>query len=262
LPRPPITLHRSRQSRRAAPFRGSASSFLLAHQITPPQPLFLLLFPSQRRLLHAGACWIRTAARMVAARGSWLGLSDDEGSEGGGGAGVVLEGVAALSSLFRIRCCFPLDPVTCDWESQIRGRERGLLRLPSASPGARSEPRTPPPPAAEPNPAPGAILRHAYTVLQEYSNVLVQGYNTLFVFVLPDWGYQISGGSIEKSFSVKCGVRGDTAPACNAVGMVGFRDRPSLQTVCLRAYKGKEDDDNLVANPMNGCYLYLPVPVT
>ncbi|CAN6281379.1 unnamed protein product, partial [Urochloa humidicola] len=37
------------------------------------------------------ACWIRTAARMVAARGSWLGLSDDEGGEGGGSAGVMLD---------------------------------------------------------------------------------------------------------------------------------------------------------------------------
>ncbi|CAO2161064.1 unnamed protein product [Urochloa humidicola] len=117
----------------------------------------------------------------------------------------------------------------------------------------------------------GAILRHAYTVLQEYSNVPVQGYNTLFVFVLPglsewsslscilffylygmyvpDWGYQISGGSIEKSFSVKCGVKGDTAPACNAVGMVGFRDRPSLQTLCLRAYKETPEKNHQLADP-------------
>jgi heparan-alpha-glucosaminide N-acetyltransferase len=38
---------------------------------------------------------------------------------------------------------------------------------------------------------------------------------------VPDWEYQISGpGSTEKSFSVRCGVRGDTGPACNAVGML------------------------------------------
>ncbi|CAN6372162.1 unnamed protein product [Urochloa humidicola] len=108
-------------------------------------------------------------------------------------------------------------------------------------------------------------------MLQEYGNVPVQGYNTLFVFVLPglsewsslpcilffylygmyvpDWGYQISGGSIEKSYSVKCGVRGDIAPACNPVGMVGFRDRPSPQTVCLRSYKETPEKNHQLADP-------------
>ncbi|PUZ75888.1 hypothetical protein GQ55_1G245800 [Panicum hallii var. hallii] len=54
----------------------------------------------------------------------------------------------------------------------------------------------------------GLVLSFTYTVL-------------LYGIYVPDWEYQISGpGSIEKSFSVKCGVRGDTGPACNAVGMI------------------------------------------
>ncbi|WVZ75205.1 hypothetical protein U9M48_023286 [Paspalum notatum var. saurae] len=54
----------------------------------------------------------------------------------------------------------------------------------------------------------GLVLSIAYTVL-------------LYGIYVPDWDYQISGpGSTEKSFHVQCGVRGDTGPACNAVGMV------------------------------------------
>ncbi|XP_062223205.1 uncharacterized protein LOC133922062 isoform X2 [Phragmites australis] len=54
----------------------------------------------------------------------------------------------------------------------------------------------------------GLLLSIMYTVL-------------LYGIYVPDWDYQISGpDSTEKSFSVKCGVRGDTGPACNAVGMV------------------------------------------
>ncbi|KAF8693279.1 hypothetical protein HU200_038663 [Digitaria exilis] len=54
----------------------------------------------------------------------------------------------------------------------------------------------------------GLVLSFTYTVL-------------LYGIYVPDWEYQISGpDSIEKSFSVKCGIRGDTGPACNAVGMV------------------------------------------
>lgn len=39
----------------------------------------------------------------------------------------------------------------------------------------------------------------------------------LYGLYVPDWEYQIPS---ESSFSVKCGVRGDTGPACNAVGMI------------------------------------------
>uniref|UniRef100_A0ACD5UQ25 Uncharacterized protein n=3 Tax=Avena sativa TaxID=4498 RepID=A0ACD5UQ25_AVESA len=43
----------------------------------------------------------------------------------------------------------------------------------------------------------------------------------LYGTYVPDWEYQISGpGSMEKTFSVKCGVRGDSGPGCNAVGMI------------------------------------------
>ncbi|KAL5215544.1 hypothetical protein ABZP36_006945 [Zizania latifolia] len=43
----------------------------------------------------------------------------------------------------------------------------------------------------------------------------------LYGTYVPDWEYQISvPGSMEKSFFVKCGVRGDTGPGCNAVAMI------------------------------------------
>ncbi|KAJ0973482.1 hypothetical protein J5N97_021441 [Dioscorea zingiberensis] len=54
----------------------------------------------------------------------------------------------------------------------------------------------------------GSILTISYMVL-------------LYGLYVPDWDYQIAGeGSTLKSFSVKCGVRGNTGPACNAVGMI------------------------------------------
>ncbi|CAL9048311.1 unnamed protein product, partial [Musa banksii] len=46
----------------------------------------------------------------------------------------------------------------------------------------------------------------------------------LYGLYVPDWEYQIPvAGSGPKSFSVECGVRGDTGPACNAVGMIDRR---------------------------------------
>ncbi|KAK9133074.1 hypothetical protein Scep_012602 [Stephania cephalantha] len=45
----------------------------------------------------------------------------------------------------------------------------------------------------------------------------------LYALYVPDWEYKISSDGFSRSaqaFSVKCGVRGDTSPACNAVGMV------------------------------------------
>ncbi|KAK9103977.1 hypothetical protein Scep_020821 [Stephania cephalantha] len=44
----------------------------------------------------------------------------------------------------------------------------------------------------------------------------------LYALYVPDWDYQISsvGFSGPNAFSVKCGVRGDTSPGCNSVGMV------------------------------------------
>ncbi|XP_020398477.1 heparan-alpha-glucosaminide N-acetyltransferase [Zea mays] len=56
----------------------------------------------------------------------------------------------------------------------------------------------------------GLVLSIAYSIL-------------LYGIYVPDWEYQIAGpgsSSTKKSFFVKCGVRGDTRPACNAVGMV------------------------------------------
>ncbi|KAL2329480.1 hypothetical protein Fmac_017061 [Flemingia macrophylla] len=44
----------------------------------------------------------------------------------------------------------------------------------------------------------------------------------LYGLYVPDWEYQIytEPSSLPKTFSVKCGIRGDTGPACNAVGMI------------------------------------------
>ena len=44
----------------------------------------------------------------------------------------------------------------------------------------------------------------------------------LYGLYVPDWVYQIQTepSSEPKTFSVKCGVRGNTGPACNAVGMI------------------------------------------
>ena len=45
----------------------------------------------------------------------------------------------------------------------------------------------------------------------------------LYGLYVPDWEYQIpieNSSSAPKTFLVKCGVRGDTGPACNAVGMI------------------------------------------
>ncbi|KAG6470596.1 hypothetical protein ZIOFF_071670 [Zingiber officinale] len=43
----------------------------------------------------------------------------------------------------------------------------------------------------------------------------------LYGLYVPDWQYEIPAeGFTTKFFSVKCGVRGDTGPSCNAVGMI------------------------------------------
>uniref|UniRef100_A0A1D1ZCQ0 Heparan-alpha-glucosaminide N-acetyltransferase n=1 Tax=Anthurium amnicola TaxID=1678845 RepID=A0A1D1ZCQ0_9ARAE len=46
----------------------------------------------------------------------------------------------------------------------------------------------------------------------------------LYGLYVPDWEYQIPGeGPLPKTLFVKCGVRGDTGPACNAIGMIDRR---------------------------------------
>ncbi|XP_078440957.1 heparan-alpha-glucosaminide N-acetyltransferase-like protein (DUF1624) isoform X2 [Wolffia australiana] len=43
----------------------------------------------------------------------------------------------------------------------------------------------------------------------------------LYGLFVPDWEYQVpSEGPQPKTFLVKCGVRGDTGPGCNVVGMI------------------------------------------
>ncbi|KAG1331650.1 heparan-alpha-glucosaminide N-acetyltransferase [Cocos nucifera] len=67
-----------------------------------------------------------------------------------------------------------------------------------------------------------------YSLLRRYRFQLLVGLilTTIYMAFLyglyvPDWEYQIpEAASSPKTISVKCGVRGDTGPACNAVGMI------------------------------------------
>lgn len=74
-----------------------------------------------------------------------------------------------------------------------------------------------------------AIVTSWSSLLRKYKLQLVAALiitvtylSLLYGLHVPDWEYQISTGSYSapKTFSVKCGVRGDTGPACNAVGMI------------------------------------------
>ncbi|KAG9447380.1 hypothetical protein H6P81_013508 [Aristolochia fimbriata] len=61
----------------------------------------------------------------------------------------------------------------------------------------------------------------------QYQWLVVSVLSTMYIILLyglyvPDWEYQVPGSPsmAAKTFSVKCGVRGETGPACNAVGMI------------------------------------------
>ncbi|XP_047064731.1 heparan-alpha-glucosaminide N-acetyltransferase-like [Lolium rigidum] len=64
------------------------------------------------------------------------------------------------------------------------------------------------------------IKRYRYQLL--VGLLITITYTTLlYGTYVPDWEYRISGpGSMDKTFSVTCGVRGDSGPGCNAVGMI------------------------------------------
>ncbi|XP_065043574.1 uncharacterized protein LOC135676384 [Musa acuminata AAA Group] len=72
---------------------------------------------------------------------------------------------------------------------------------------------------------------NGYSLIRRYRLQLLMALilTTIYMLLLyglyvPDWEYQIAvGGSMSKSLSVRCGVRGDTGPACNAVGMIDRR---------------------------------------
>ncbi|XAR48270.1 Heparan-alpha-glucosaminide N-acetyltransferase [Bertholletia excelsa] len=70
----------------------------------------------------------------------------------------------------------------------------------------------------------GLSLLRKYQSQWAMAFALIALYLTLlYGLVVPDWEYQIStetSSLAPKIFSVKCGVRGDTGPACNAVGMI------------------------------------------
>ncbi|KAJ8478719.1 hypothetical protein OPV22_022446 [Ensete ventricosum] len=72
------------------------------------------------------------------------------------------------------------------------------------------------------------IVDSGYSLVRRYRVQLLVGLILTITYMVllygsyvPDWEYQIPGpGSTPKTLSVKCGVRGDTGPACNAVGMI------------------------------------------
>ncbi|WMV12888.1 hypothetical protein MTR67_006273 [Solanum verrucosum] len=66
---------------------------------------------------------------------------------------------------------------------------------------------------------------------------------------VPDWEYQISSSKTE-IFSVKCGVRGDTGPACNAVGMIN-RKILGIRHLYTRPIYGRLKECS-VNSPSNG----------
>ncbi|CAM0904787.1 unnamed protein product [Alopecurus aequalis] len=64
------------------------------------------------------------------------------------------------------------------------------------------------------------IKRYKYQLLVGLL-ITITYMSLLYGTYVPDWEYQIAGpGSMEKTFSVTCGVRGDSGPGCNAVGMI------------------------------------------
>ncbi|XP_009420991.2 uncharacterized protein LOC104000630 isoform X2 [Musa acuminata AAA Group] len=71
------------------------------------------------------------------------------------------------------------------------------------------------------------VVDSGYSLVRRYRLQLLVGLILTIMYMVllygsyvPDWEYQIPGpGSTPKTLSVKCGVRGDTGPACNAVGM-------------------------------------------
>ncbi|RRT58649.1 hypothetical protein B296_00010729 [Ensete ventricosum] len=72
------------------------------------------------------------------------------------------------------------------------------------------------------------IVDSGYSLVRRYRVQLLVGLILTITYMVllygsyvPDWEYEIPGpGSTPKNLSVKCGVRGDTGPACNAVGMI------------------------------------------
>ncbi|PPD84975.1 hypothetical protein GOBAR_DD18084 [Gossypium barbadense] len=68
-----------------------------------------------------------------------------------------------------------------------------------------------------------ALLRKYQFQLLAASVLTVIYIFLLYGLYVPTWQYQIpdaTSSSAPKTFSVKCGVRGDTGPACNVVGMI------------------------------------------
>ncbi|XP_072980488.1 uncharacterized protein [Typha angustifolia] len=67
-----------------------------------------------------------------------------------------------------------------------------------------------------------------YGLLRRYKFQLFMGFIVTMTYMVllyglyvPDWEYKLlDSGSAGESFFVKCGVRGDTRPGCNAVGMI------------------------------------------
>lgn len=75
------------------------------------------------------------------------------------------------------------------------------------------------------------LVDSGYSLMKKYRMQLIIGslLTTTYMFLLyglfvPDWDYQIPlQDGMSRFYAVKCGVRGDTSPACNAVGMIDRR---------------------------------------
>ncbi|XP_077227875.1 uncharacterized protein LOC143860906 isoform X2 [Tasmannia lanceolata] len=70
----------------------------------------------------------------------------------------------------------------------------------------------------------GSSLLKKYQFQLLVASILTTIYMVLlYGLYVPDWKYQVPSGSstdASKTILVECGVRGDTGPACNAVGMI------------------------------------------
>ncbi|KAK8939029.1 hypothetical protein KSP39_PZI011372 [Platanthera zijinensis] len=75
------------------------------------------------------------------------------------------------------------------------------------------------------------LVDSGYSLMKKYRMQLIIGslltatyMCLLYGLFVPDWDYQIPlQDGMSSFYSVKCGVRGDTSPACNAVGMIDRR---------------------------------------
>ncbi|WOL12595.1 heparan-alpha-glucosaminide N-acetyltransferase-like isoform X1 [Canna indica] len=102
------------------------------------------------------------------------------------------------------------------------------------------------------------IVKSGYSLVRMYRFQLFVGLILTSIYMVllyglyvPDWEYQIPvPGSTPNSFLVKCGVRGDTGPACNAVGMID-RQILGIQHLYRRPIYGRRKECS-INSPASG----------